>query len=135
MEGLRFRRRSDLLAFAGRHPGVLTCHMMTQIRARLLHGPPADMRDLYRVDAGLWAATAAGLKEVRDQREVAAESKALTYLAQGKHTEAADLLVQRIREVLLAKRAGGSWDKGELVSLLPSGQASSAQMPEGAMAL
>ena len=33
MEGLRFRRRSDLLAFAGRHPGVLTCHMMTQIRA------------------------------------------------------------------------------------------------------
>ena len=109
--------------------------MMTQIRARLLHGPPADMRDLYRVDAGLWAATAAGLKEVRDQREVAAESKALTYLAQGKHTEAADLLVQRIREVVTAKKSGGSWERAELVSLLPSGQSSNTALPDGALAL
>ena len=59
----------------------------------------------------------------------------MTYLAQGKHTEAVDHLAQRILEVLLAKRAGDSWCKGELLSLLPSDQAPSAQMSEGTIAL
>ena len=135
LEGLRFRRRSDLLAFVTKHPGVLTSHMMMQIRARLLHGAPEAMLDLYRVDAGVWAATAAGLKEVRDQREIAVVAKALTLLNQGKTAQASDLMVQRIREILVAKRPGGSWEKGELVSLLPSTQASSAPLPDGALAL
>ena len=106
-----------------------------QIRARLLHGAPGAMADLYRVDAWVWAATAAGIEEVRDQREFAVVAKALPLLNQGKTAQASDLMVQRIREILVAKRPGGSWEKGELVSLLPSTQASSAPLPDGALGL
>ena len=106
MESLRFKKRADLVNFASRHPGGLTAHMMYQLRVRMMQGPPESMKDLYAVDAGIWSSTATGLKEVRDQREVAVLSRVLTLLNQKKVVEAADVAVQRVREVLTAKRAG-----------------------------
>merc|ERR1712086_221142 len=108
---------------------------MYQLRLRMHQGPPASMKDLYAVDAGVWAATASGLKEVRDQREVALLSRVLTLMNNKKNVEAADLACQRVREVLAAKRQGGSWEKAELISLLPSTQSSSTALPDGALAL
>ena len=93
------------------------------------------MRDLYAVDAGAWATTASGLKEVRDLREIQLLCRVLANLNQKKEAEAADLLVQRVREVLVAKRPGGSWEKGELLSLLPASSASSTTLPEGGLVL
>ena len=93
------------------------------------------MKDLYAVEAGIWSSTATGLQEVRDQREVAVLSRVLALLNQRKIVEAADVAVQRAREVLAAKRAGGSWEKAELLSLLPTTQSSTAPLPDGALAL
>jgi hypothetical protein len=135
LESLRFRKRCDLVNFAGRRPGALTAHLMYQLRTRMMQGAPESMKDLYAVDAGLWSATATGLKEVRDQREVAVLARILTLVNQKKVIEAADVAVQRVREVLSAKRAGGSWEKAELLSLLPTGQSSGTALPDGALAL
>ena len=93
------------------------------------------MSDLYRVDVATWASTNSGLKELRDQREVTVLGKVLTLLNRKREKEAADLMVQRVREILQAKRAGGSWEKAELISLLPSTSASSTALPDGALAL
>ena len=92
------------------------------------------MRDLYNLDATVWAGTG-GLKEVRDIREVQLLTQVLTTLGQSKFSSAVDLICQRIREIHVAKKAGSSWEKAELVSLLPSTQASSSPLPEHALAL
>jgi hypothetical protein len=77
-----------------------------------------------------------GLKEIRDIREVQLLSRLIQDLNSNKLAEAVDLAAQRIREILVAKRTGGTWEKGALVSLMSSEQASmSAAMPDGALDL
>ena len=83
----------------------------------------------------MWAATAGGLKEIRDQRELAVLARVLGLLNQEKLPEAADVLTQRVRELLAAKRPGGTWEKGELLSLMPTAQSVSAVLPDGGMTL
>jgi hypothetical protein len=134
MESLRFKRRSDLVNFARSHPGALGALFLTQVRHRLAKGPPSQMKDLYHLDATVWGA-ASGLREVRDLREVQLLTQVLTTLGQDRLPAAVDLVCQRIREVCLAKKTGSSWEKAELVSLLPSTQASSSPLPEHALAL
>ena len=107
---------------------------MCQVRARLQLGPPSNMRELYQMDLGTWS-TQAGLKEVRDIREVQTLSHILCDLGQKKFGAAADTIAQRMREIKLAKQSGSSCDKAELVSLLASNQASSSALPEQALAL
>ena len=136
-ESLRFKRRSDLVNFSSRHSGALAAHLMSQVRSRMSSGVVQDYKELYRTDVGAWAQRdgLAGLKETRDQREVQLLSRALTLLNQQKWAEAADLLSQRIREVGFAKKQGGTWEKAELLSLMPSSQASTTPMPDGCMSL
>ena len=74
-----------------------------------------------------------GLKEIRDLREVQRLSK---LVAQLNANRLLDLACQRIREIMLAKKSGGSWEKAALVSLLPSDQASmSSALPDGCLDL
>jgi hypothetical protein len=100
-------------------------------------GPPHDYKELYKTDVGVWAQREGliGLKEMRDQREVQILARTLTLLNQQKWGEAADTIAQRIREVLAAKKQGGTWEKAELLSLLPTAQASTTPMPDGCLGL
>ena len=124
------------MKFSARHPGGLAAHLVGQIRART-NGPASDYKELYRTDLGVWAQRdgVQGLKEVRDQREVQLLARAVTLLNQQKVAEAADLLCMRVREVTHAKKQGGTWEKAELLSLMPCAQASSAPMPDGCLSL
>ena len=54
LESLRFKRRSDLLNYARRHPGALGALFLCQVRARLQLWPPSSMRELYQMDLGSW---------------------------------------------------------------------------------
>ena len=123
------------MSYALEKPGTLTTLFLYQLRQRMHGSAPRSLSDLYQVDVGHWAGTSTGLKELRDRREVALLGKALSLLNRRKDKEAADLMVQRVREVLYAKRAGSSWEKAELISLLPSASASSTALPDGALAL
>ena len=135
MEGLRFKRRSDLLNFSTKYPGALGAAFLIQLKAKLHGGAPRKLGDLYRVDPTVWALTQSQLKEMRDIREVQSLSAVLLALNTNNIPRAVDMVCQRIREIKQAKGAGGSWEKAELLSLLPSTQASSTVLPDGAMGL
>ena len=124
-----------MTTYALKHPGALTALFMYQLRLRMTGGAPKSMKDLYAVDPAHWAATAANLKEVRDQREVAVLTRVLSLMNDQKQAQAADVITQRVREVVFAKRPGGTWEKAELLSLLPSTAASSTMLPEGGMGI
>jgi hypothetical protein len=136
VESLRFKRRSDLVNFSTRFPGALAGQFLCQVRARMSQDV-AECKDLHRTDVGPWSQREglSGLKEVRDQREVQLLSKAVTLMNQQKWPEVQDLLCQRIREVTQANRAGGTWEKAELLSLLPTSQASTTPLPDGCLNL
>ena len=106
-----------------------------QIRNKLSKGPPSELKDLLHLDAQVWLDSHSGLKEIRDHREVRALTHILMLVNRRKLLQAVDMICQRIREVHLAKKTGSSWVKGKLVSLLPTSQASTTAMPDGAFAL
>ena len=133
---MRFRRRSDLHRFAQQYPGALGALFLMQVRCKLQAGEVSKSSDLYRTDPTLWATTLSGLKEARDLREVLLLSRVICELNKDRLPQAVDIIAQRIREVLAAKKTGGSWDKGSLLSLMASDSASmSAAMPDGALDL
>eukprot|EP00974_Lingulodinium_polyedra_P124865 11192296-Lingulodinium_polyedra.AAC.1 len=131
----RFKRRSDVLNFAYKHPGGLAAHFLQQVRLRSLRPLAQDTRELAETDASAWAAALQDLKDVRDQKEVAFLTKAFADLSQGRLAALADLLAMRIREIRTAKTAGGSWDKAAVVSLLPQSLPSNTPVPDAALAL
>ena len=134
--GLRFKPRSDLVNYASKYPGALGALFLSQVRMKLMGGQVEDFKDLYKTDPTVWAGTLTGLKEIRDLREVQLLSKVVSELNKDRIPQAVDLMTHRIREVLAAKKAGGSWEKGALVSLLASDQASmGTSMPDGALDL
>ena len=103
---------------------------------KLLRGPPERLRDLYQTGPTVWAASHSGLKEIRDLREVQVLSKLIAEINKNRIPEAVDIIAQRIREILTAKKSGSSWDKGALLSLMPSDQASmTTPLPDGALDL
>jgi hypothetical protein len=87
------------------------------------------------VDLSLWAVAQLPLKELRDTREVQSLCRILMEINHGRLAKAADVLTHRIREIILAKAAGSSWDKAAVISLLPAGVATNTTMPDNAMAL
>ena len=135
-QGLRLKRRSDLYKFAQDYPGGLGALFLIQLRQKLMSSPPEKVKDLYAVDPCRWGACMTGLKEIRDLREVQCLSKLVAQLNANRLPQALDLACQRIREIMLAKKAGGSWEKAALVSLLPSDQASMlSALPDGCLDL
>ena len=98
-----------MLAFAARYPGALAAHFLCQVRSKLLKREPGKMADL-QVDLAQWTSSA-GLKELRDIREIQALSMILTELNHARIQKAADIIAMRIREVRAAKGTGGSWEK------------------------
>ena len=134
---LRFKKRSDLLNFHFRHPGGLAAAFLWQVKSRLGGELPKDTEELKKVDAAGWAQIYANLKEIRDQREVAFMCRLLLELGHNRLGLAADLVVMRVREILLAKRDQGSstaagWYKAAVVSLLPGPLPGHTLLPEGA---
>jgi hypothetical protein len=132
LNSLRFKRRADLLNFHHRHPGGLAALFLWQVKQRMGGDPPKDSKQLKKVDTSTWVTMSSGLKEIRDQREVAFLAKILTELGHDRLDIAADLLAQRMREVLAAKKDGGSWEKAAVLSLLPSSHGGQALIPDGA---
>lgn len=136
VQGLRVKRRSDLYKFAQDYPGGLGAIFLMQVRQKLLGGAPEKVKDLYRTDPGRWAAAMSGLKEIRDVREVQCLSKIIGELNANKVPVAVDVAAQRIKDILLAKRSGSSWEKASLILLMPPEQASmTAPLPDGALDL
>jgi hypothetical protein len=129
---MKFKKRADMLNFHYKHPGALAALFLWQVRQRLGGKAPRNTRDLARVDAAPWAQTHANLKEIRDQREVSYLTKILLELGHNKLAVVADLLVARIREIIAAKRDGGSWEKASVLSLLPGSHGGQALLPEAA---
>ena len=132
--GMRFKRRSDLLNFAARHPRALAGHFLAQVRERLSRGEPRSGKELLETDVGAWVPVS-GLKEVRDVREAAVLCRIPTELTHRRTEKAADVVAMRLRELRFAKASGSSWEKAEVCSLLPGTVAGTTPMPEAAMAL
>ena len=135
MNQLRFKRRSDLQNFARKYPGALAAHLLIQIRERMGSGMTERSRDLYRADPTAWAAKDGGLKDPRDVKEFAWLTQLLLLLNQRRMERVADLLAMRIRELRFAKSAGNSWEKAEVLSLVPNSLPSTAPVPDAGMAL
>ena len=131
---LRFKRRSDLLNFASRNPGALAGHFLAQVRERLSKGEPHDSKELMQTDVGSWIPLS-GLKEVRDVREAQVLCRILLELTHHRPERAADVVAMRLRELRFAKSKDQSWEKAEVISLLPGTVAASVSVPDGAMAL
>ena len=123
-----FRRRSDLQKFAARYPGAFGAQFLTQVLEKASKGAPRRSSDFYKVDQGT-------LKELRDQREVLVLSRLLAELNHNRMAQAVDVIALRLREILMAKASGGSWEKAAVVSPLPSGSAGAASIPDGAFTL
>ena len=133
---LRFRKRSDLLNFAGKYPGALAGQFLHQVRMKSLGGAPAgNSSDLQKTDVSLWALTQSGLKDTRDQKEALFLSKVLLEVGHLRFAVAMDLCAQRLRELKLAKSDGGSWEKAAVVSMMPASLPSSAPVPDTAFVL
>ena len=92
-------------------------------------------KDLLDTDPTGWAATMCDLKDVRDLKEVQFLAKLLSDLNANRLPEAVDLLAMRIREIRMAKMAGGSWEKANAVSLMPSTATVTTALPDGCMSL
>ena len=129
---VRFRKRGDLLNFHYKHPGGLAALFLWQVRQRLGGEQPKDTEALRRVDASSWANLYSGVKELRDQREVAFMCKLLLELGHKRYGHAVDLMAMRVREILMAKKDGSSWEKASLISLLPGSHGAHSLIPDGA---
>ena len=136
LQGLRLRRRHELHKLAQEYPGALGALFLIQVKQKAMGSSPERVADLYDIDPGRWAATLSGLKEIRDLREVQCLSRLIAQINENKLPQAVDLAAQRIKEILLAKKAGSSWENAGLISLLPSDQASmTAALPDGCLDL
>ena len=106
-----------------------------QIRARLHGGVAGTTTDLYGVDPTVWASRETLLKDTRDVKELGFLTHLLLLLNQKRVERLADVLAMRIRELRFAKSAGQSWEKAEVISLLPSGLPGTAPVPDLALSL
>ena len=91
--------------------------------------------DFHSTDPTVWAAREASLKDTRDIKELMFLSHLLLLCNQRKLERLFDALAMRSRELRFAKSAGQSWEKAEVVGLLPNGLPGTAPVPDLAMAL
>ena len=134
--GIRLKRRSDLIALSNRYPGLLAALFLTQVRNKLMMGDPSSVKELLQTDPARWGATMSNLKDTRDLREVQLLCRVMQMLNTDKIPHAMDLLAQRIKEVAMAKgKTGGTWEKGNLLSLMTCDSSSTAPLPDGCLDL
>ena len=132
---LRFKRRSDLLKFHYERPGALAAHFLMQVRQRMGRAPPKDSGELVHTDVAGWVSLHSERKDVRDQKEVAFLGRVLQDMAMDRLPQLADVVAMRIREIRAAKKEGGTWEKANVVSLLPGSHAGNAPVVDGAFTL
>ena len=75
------------------------------------------------------------LKGVRDVREASRLGFLLSELGKGRTAQCADILAMRLRELRLAKKDGGSWERASVPSLLPTTHPANAPLADGAFVL
>jgi hypothetical protein len=76
------------------------------------------------------------LTEVRDIKEIQFLARVLAEIGNDATPRAADLIAMRIREIRAAKRKDGvGWDKAATISLMPSGVAPNAPLPDTTFSL
>ena len=92
---------------------------MAGIHARMSAGIVRRTSDLRKVSVQQWAQQHTGLSEVRDIREVATLAAVIDHVNNKNLAGAIDILAQRVLAIQAAKRKGGSWDKAEILELLP----------------
>jgi hypothetical protein len=81
-------------------------------------GRLSESKQLREVSVTQWAQQAAGLSEVRDQREVLTLASVRDHINADDLATAMDILSQRISAVQRAKTAGGDWKKAEALELV-----------------
>lgn len=116
----RFKKRSDLLIFAAKHPGALTANFINGIRQKLMKGGILKTGQLRDVELTEYVSTgAAGFKEVRDRREAMTILQVMDYINQQEIEKAMDVLSMRLTALIEAKSTGGTWDKASKKELIP----------------
>ena len=65
----------------------------------------------------------------------AALSRLVVELGAARYQACIDLICMRIRELRLAKREGGSWEKASALSLMPGPHGAQASIPDQAFTL
>ncbi|CAL1171994.1 unnamed protein product [Cladocopium goreaui] len=89
----KFKKRSDLLIFAAKHPGALTANFINALRQKLMKGGIVRTSQLRDIEMTEFVTTgAAGLKEVRDRREALTILQSMDYINQGEVEKAMDVL-------------------------------------------
>ena len=129
---MRFKRRSDLMNFHYKHPGGLAGHFLLQVRQRVGGEMPTTLSRLAQVDASHWVNLCAGVKDIRDQKEIGFLAKLTLEMGNDRISVAADMAAMRIREMMMAKKDGGSWDQASVVGLQPGPHSGHAAIPDGA---
>ena len=131
----KLQNRTALLAFAMRHPGALTAHFLNVVHLRLSKGIPSNTRDLAKVSVAQWAEKYTELTELRDLREVQTLAECFDRLNRGEVEACADIIVQRIQAIRVAKKKGGTWEKAESLELITSGGSGGSLLPAGMVGL
>ena len=119
----KFKRKGELVAYATKHPGALTAHFLASIYARLSKGRLTRSSQLRQASVVSWASQFSGLTEIRDIREVLTLAEAMDAINRKEIARAMDVLTQRILAIQQAKKKGGTWEKAEMIELIPSGSA------------
>ena len=119
MSVLKFKKRADLLEYAGKNPGALSAQFLLAVFERLNSTAATNEKQLYGMDVHKWARDHSGLKELRDLRECQTLALIIQKLGRDQLPQAMDVACQRIKSVTLAKSPKGSWEQSAKVELLP----------------
>ena len=133
LEGVRFKKKGDLTSFAAQHPGALSGFFLAGVYAKACKGVMVNRSKQLRAANVMAWVEKAGLKEVRDIREVMTLASIMDSVNRDELATAMDIIAQRILAIQAAKRQGGSWEKAELMELTPA--SSSGMAPSGMLAL
>ena len=118
VDGLKWKKKGDLVAFASKHPGALTAHFLAGVYARLSKGTLSRSSQLREASVAAWAHQFTGLTEIRDLKEVLTLAEILDSVNRREIERAMDILCQRILAIQAAKMKGGSWEKAEAIELV-----------------
>ena len=118
IDGLKFKRKGDLVSFASRHPGALTAHFLSGVYQRLSKGTLSRSSQMRDVSVTAWAHQFSGLSEPRDLKEVITLAEVLDAVNRKEIAQALDIISQRILAIQQARQKGGSWEKSEAIELV-----------------
>ena len=119
LETKRFKGRTELLSFAGSHPGALSGGFLCMIYDKLNNRAPRETKELRSAKVSEWASKFSGLSELRDRREVQTLAHLMDLMSRRDYEVVMDVIAQRITSIQEAKKKGGSWEKAQHGELLP----------------